>query len=105
MLKKMVYFFGMFYNIFNKKVMGEMKIVCNKMDSGIIRVEIYDNDMLELGCLYFEKGKNGFNRKPIGDGWVCVDAMVGGKLYEYSGMDSREIMEMCQEEIKKNGIW
>lgn len=67
-----------------------------------IRVEIYDNEGYEMGTLYFERGKRGFMNKPVGmDSWVCVDAMVGGRLYEYSGKDSREIIEMCQEEIKK----
>ena len=79
-----------------------MKLVCERMEDHIIRVTIYDIDMMEMGCLYFERGKKKFVHKPVGmDSWICVDAMVGDRLYEYSGMDPKQIVERCQEEIKK----
>ena len=56
----------------------------------------------EVGSLYFEKAKRGFNRKPIGmDAWVCVDAKIE-KLYEVSDYEifPKEIVEVCQKMIK-----
>ena len=56
----------------------------------------------EVGSLYFEKAKRGFNRKPIGmDAWVCVDAKIE-RLYEVSDYEitPKEIVEVCQKMIK-----
>ena len=56
----------------------------------------------EVGSLYFEKAKRGFNKKPIGmDAWVCVDAKIE-KLYEVSDYEisPKEIVEVCQKMIK-----
>ena len=56
----------------------------------------------EVGSLYFEKAKRGFNKKPIGmDAWVCVDAKIE-RLYEVSDYEitPKEIVETCQKMIK-----
>ena len=56
----------------------------------------------EVGSLYFEKAKRGFNKKPIGmDAWVCVDAKIE-RLYEVSEYEifPKEIVEVCQKMIK-----
>ena len=56
----------------------------------------------EVGSLYFEKAKRGFNKKPIGmDAWVCVDAKIE-RLYEVSDYEifPKEIVEVCQKMIK-----
>ena len=56
----------------------------------------------EVGSLYFEKAKVGFNRKPIGmDAWVCVDAKIE-RLYEVSDYEvfPKHIVETCQKMIK-----
>ena len=56
----------------------------------------------EVGSLYFEKAKRGFNRKPIGmDAWVCVDAKIE-RLYEVSDYEvfPKHIVETCQKMIK-----
>ena len=56
----------------------------------------------EVGSLYFEKAKRGFNRKPISmDAWVCVDAKIE-RLYEVSDYEitPKEIVETCQKMIK-----
>lgn len=71
-----------------------------KLEDGIVRVEIFNDDMVEMATLYFEHAKKGFNKKPIGmDGWVCVDAKVHGPLYSYSRLTPREIIQECRERI------
>ena len=73
----------------------------DKMDEGRIRFIISFNEQ-EVGSLYFEKAKRGFNKKPIGmDAWVCVDAKIE-KLYEVSDYEifPKEIVEVCQKMIK-----
>ena len=74
-----------------------------KMDKmeDMIRFIISFNEQ-EVGSLYFEKAKRGFNKKPIGmDAWVCVDAKIE-KLYEVSDYEifPKEIVEVCQKMIK-----
>ena len=73
----------------------------DKIEEGRIRFIISFNEQ-EVGSLYFEKAKRGFNRKPIGmDAWVCVDAKIE-KLYEVSDYEifPKEIVEVCQKMIK-----
>ena len=74
----------------------------DKIEEGRIRFIISFNEQ-EVGSLYFEKAKRGFNRKPIGmDAWVCVDAKIE-KLYEVSDYEifPKEIVEVCQKMIKE----
>lgn len=81
--------------------MTEFNYKMDRMDEGRIRFIISFNEM-EVGSLYFEKAKKGFNRKPIGmDAWVCVDAKIE-KLYEVSDYEifPKEIVETCQKMIK-----
>lgn len=69
------------------------------MDDNRVRVIISDGDD-ERGVLYFERGKVGFSNKPISVGeWVVVDAVVGN-LYD-GGIDPKDIVRMCREEIIK----
>lgn len=73
----------------------------DKMENDIIRFIISFNEE-EVGSLYFEKAKRGFNKKPIGmDAWVCVDAKIE-RLYEVSEYEifPKEIVEVCQKMIK-----
>jgi hypothetical protein len=73
----------------------------DKMDEGRIRFIVSFNEE-EVGSLYFEKAKVGFNRKPIGmDAWVCVDAKIE-RLYEVSDYEvfPKHIVETCQKMIK-----
>jgi hypothetical protein len=56
----------------------------------------------ELGTLYFEKAKKGWNTKPIQqNGYACVEAKVEG-LYVYGGdsITPKEIVAWCQELIR-----
>ena len=55
----------------------------------------------ELGVLYFEKAKRGWTKKPLTQGWTCVDARVEG-LYIYGGdsITPKEIVSWCQELIQ-----
>ena len=73
----------------------------DKMDEGRIRFIVSFKEQ-EVGSLYFERAKRGFNRKPIGmDAWVCVDAKIE-RLYEVSDYEitPKEIVEVCQKMIK-----
>ena len=73
----------------------------DKIEEGRIRFIISFNEE-EVGSLYFEKAKVGFNRKPIGmDAWVCVDAKIE-RLYEVSDYEifPKHIVEVCQKMIK-----
>lgn len=73
----------------------------DKMEEGRIRFIVSFKDE-EVGSLYFERAKIGFNRKPIGmDAWVCVDAKIE-RLYEVSDYEifPKEIVEVCQKMIK-----
>ena len=76
----------------------------DRMENDIIRFIISFNEQ-EVGSLYFEKAKRGFNRKPIGmDAWVCVDAKIE-RLYEVVDYEitPKEIVEVCQNMIKNGG--
>lgn len=80
--------------------MGELGYRVVKLENEVVRVEIFNEDMMEMGCLYFEKGKHGFFRKPTSvDSWLCVDAKVNEMLYSYSGLTPREIIQECRERI------
>jgi hypothetical protein len=57
---------------------------------------------IELGVLYFERAKVGFNVKPIGlDSWACVDAKVE-ELYVHGGdtITPKDIVARCQALLK-----
>lgn len=73
----------------------------DRIEEGRIRFIVSFKDE-EVGSLYFERAKIGFNRKPIGmDAWVCVDAKIE-RLYEVSDYEifPKEIVEVCQKMIK-----
>jgi hypothetical protein len=56
---------------------------------------------IEVGVLYFERAKKGWNTKPIRqNGWACVEAKVEG-LYVYGGESAtpKELVAWCQELI------
>ena len=62
----------------------------------------------ELGVLYFEKAKRGWNKKPLTNGWTCVEAKVEG-LYIYGGesVTPKELVGWCQtilNELKTGGV-
>ena len=81
--------------------MTDFNYKMDRIEEGRIRFIISFNEE-EVGSLYFEKAKRGFNRKPIGmDAWVCVDAKIE-KLYEVSDYEifPKHIVEVCQKMIK-----
>jgi hypothetical protein len=83
-----------------KHYMGELGYRVVKLEDGVVRVEIFNEDMMEMATLYFEHAKKGFNKKPIGmDGWVCIDARVDGPLYDYSGLSPKDIIQECRNRI------
>lgn len=68
-----------------------------RIDEGVIRITISDNNLNQRGVLYFERVKVGFNRKPISmSSWACVDAKIEG-LYEMGGdFTPLDILNKCQ---------
>ncbi len=73
-----------------------------RMEENRIRVEIINEVMIEMGVLYYERGKNSYNHKPIGtDEWLCVDAKVNGDIYSEGGVNPRQILEECQRLIRE----
>lgn len=55
---------------------------------------------VELGVLYFERAKRSWTKKPLTNGWTCVDAKVQG-LYIHEGISAtpKELVAWCQELI------
>ena len=56
---------------------------------------------IEVGVLYFETAKKGWNTKPIRqNGWACVEAKVEG-LYVYGGESAtpKDLVAWCQQLI------
>lgn len=81
--------------------MTDFNYTMDRIEEGRIRFIISFNEE-EVGSLYFERAKIGFNRKPIGmDAWVCVDAKIE-RLYEVSDYEifPKHIVEVCQKMIK-----
>jgi hypothetical protein len=75
----------------------------DQIEEGRIRIVVLLNEEVELGTLYFERAKKGFNRKPIGmNAWACVDAKVEG-LYVYGGdeITPKDIVAKCQSLIRE----
>lgn len=65
-----------------------------------IRVVIYHQDD-EIGVMYYERAKHGYNNKPIISGWTCVDAKVD-KIYNiYNDITPKDILDFVQKEIIK----
>lgn len=84
----------------------DLKYELHQIQKGRIRVVVSINEEVELGTLYFEKAKSGFQRKPISlDGWRCVDAKIEG-LYVHGGdhITPKDIVANCQKLIKEAGF-
>jgi hypothetical protein len=80
--------------------MDKLSFQLDRMDLHRVRVIITYLGH-ELGVLYFERVKQGFNLKPIGmNSWACVDAKIEG-LYEYGGehITPKDIVAHCQKLI------
>lgn len=85
-----------------------IKPTIDRLEHDRVRVvlEAYNQEFpeiggVELGVLYFEKAKRGWTKKPLTQGWTCVDARVEG-LYIYGGdsITPKEIVSWCQELIQ-----
>ena len=69
-----------------------------------LRFIISFNDQ-EVGSLYFEKAKKGFNNKPLSmEAWECVDAKIE-RLYEVVDYEItlKDNVEVCMNMIKNGG--
>ena len=79
--------------------------IVRRQDDGSVRVEIW-NDMEEVGTLYFDRPKRGWNKKPIlSKEWACIDAHIEyfGEILkdQYPDVTSKDIIEWGREEIRK----
>ena len=98
-----VYFYPHFYKLINMTNWREVIIpTVSVLDNDRVRIvlEAYNQ---EIGVLYFERAKRGWNKKPLTHGWTCVDAKVEG-LYIYGGdsITPKEIVSWCQELIQES---
>jgi len=74
-----------------------MEIEVSNVGDNVRTCEIYV-DRVHRGILYFERGKRGFRNKPIGNGWICVDAKVEG-LYDIMDITPSEVVSICRQKI------
>lgn len=98
---KVYHSFTLFTNVDILINMTDFIYKMDRIEEGRIRFIISLNEE-EMGSLYFEKAKKGFNRKPVSmDAWVCVDSKIE-RLYEVSNYDitPKEIVEVCQKMIR-----
>ena len=81
--------------------MERIRVEIEEMENGRVRIIIYV-DGEEVGVMYYEIAKRGFNNKPISmNRWVCVDAKIT-KLYDMvGGITPKDIMDLCQDEIDR----
>jgi len=75
-----------------------------RQDDRHVRVEIW-NTFEEVGTLYYERPKVGWNKKPISSNeWVCVDAQIDYFAHEIKNVTPevtpKEIIEWGNEAIK-----
>ena len=63
---------------------------------------ILEVEGVEIGVMYFERAKKGWNKKPLTQGWTCVDAKVEG-LYVYGGdsVTPKELVAWGQQLINE----
>ena len=74
-----------------------------EMSPQVLRVIIYGGDE-EMGVLYFERAKKTFVSKPISmSEWVCVDAKVSDNIYDGGELTPREVVNLCQVQIREAG--
>jgi hypothetical protein len=71
----------------------------DRLETDRVRI-VLEVENIEIGVLYFEKAKKGWTKKPITNGWACVDAKVEG-LYIHEGVSAtpKELVAWCQELI------
>ena len=84
--------------------MDNITYIMDQIEEGRIRI-VLSKDGVELGSLYFERAKKGFNRKPVGmNAWACVDAKIE-RLYEVEkNITPTEVMSHCQSLIRGAGL-
>ena len=84
--------------------MNNITYKMDQIEEGRIRF-ILSKEGVELGSLYYEKAKKGFNRKPIGmNAWACVDAKIEGLYEAEENITPTEVMSHCQSLIKAAGL-
>lgn len=78
----------------------DMTYVVVNTNDGNKRIEFY-REGYEVAALYYEMGKKGFTNKPIGYGWVCVDAKYSDPdLYnKQTDLEPSSLLEWGQEII------
>jgi len=83
--------------------MDKLSYTLTPIEEGRLRI-IITQDNTEVGSLYYEKAKKTFQRKPIGmNAWACVDAKVEGLYEADKDITPTEVMNICQEMIRRAG--
>lgn len=68
------------------------------LDDNRIRIDLYTKEGgTFLGMLYYEKAKNGFQRKPIGlKKMACVDAKIETLFNLFPQVEPKDVLDFCQ---------
>ena len=68
------------------------------LEDNRIRIDLYSKEGgTFLGMLYYEKAKNGFQRKPIGmKKMACVDAKIETLFNLFPQVEPKEVLDYCQ---------
>ena len=83
--------------------MDNLSYTLSPIEEGRLRI-IITQDNIEVGSLYYERAKKTFQRKPIGmNSWACVDAKVEGLYEADKDITPTEVMNICQEMIRRAG--
>jgi hypothetical protein len=85
-------------------VMKNMEYEMEVIGDGVVRILIGYGGK-EVGCLYLEKNKKSFHRKPIGmNEYSCVDAKIEG-LYDIDpNITPKDIIDKCRGIIREAGL-
>ena len=68
------------------------------LDNNRIRIDLYTKEGgTFLGMLYYERAKNGFQRKPIGlKKMACVDAKIETLFNLFPQVEPKDVLDFCQ---------
>ena len=68
------------------------------LEDNRIRIDLYTKEGgTFLGMLYYERAKNGFQRKPIGlKKMACVDAKIETLFNLFPQVEPKDVLDFCQ---------
>ena len=73
-----------------------------QLEDNRIRIDLYTKEGgTFLGMLYYERAKNGFQRKPIGlKKMACVDAKIETLFNLFPQVEPKDVLDFCQSLIE-----